>query len=178
MRNAMLRSSCQALRTLPRRAPIRRRFFRDARNPCELRTSCMLDTRPTVWSRCDAQHASALLATPDSDRNRPPRGYKKYFCTTARNRVVGDPMAMRIARIARIGFGCASPHATAKTTVAERKCVSKRPQHDFAPTIRAHGWRIDVAIRSVTRPNDTAEAISVGNRAVDATGCDDSAHRE
>jgi len=104
-------------------------------------------------------------------------GHKKIFLHNSRNRVVDDPMGMRIERIARIRIACASPRAVANATAADGKCVSKRLDVTDARTIRSRRRRFGVAVRSFTAPHDAAEALSVGDRTVDATGCDDSSHR-
>jgi len=79
MRNAMPRSSCQASRTLSLGAPIRRRFFRVAKNPYELRTSCIHGAHSMPSACCAARRARALLATADSRRIRPSTGAKNFF---------------------------------------------------------------------------------------------------
>jgi hypothetical protein len=57
-------------------------------------------------------------------------GHKKKFWTTPRNRVVGDLIAMRIARIGRRPIRAQAVSRDREQDRSARKCVPKRPQHD------------------------------------------------
>jgi len=99
-------------------------------------------------------------------------GHKKFFWTTSRNRVVGDPIAVRIARIARKPIRM---QVVARDREEDRRAPNAcRNVRDttIAPTIRARRRRFEPAYGPSRRPRDAAEAFRGADRAAEAARCD------
>ena len=89
MRRAMLRTSCQASRTISHDARFHRRIFANAKNPCEMRLSCIRRACRAMPSRCSRRRTQALPTTIERrrfDENRSTKIFLDYFAESCRRR--------------------------------------------------------------------------------------------